>query len=567
MADVIEAIRANTTEVGQAKQKLSEIHSAVSEKLDTLAESTEKGTITGGRGVPTTVDAEKQRMAADLAEQTANQQRASTVDFEQYSNEVLGAIKQAGAQRDQKLKEIQDINTSSNPLEHILGIFTIPFKSQQAKDAANIADAKVQELAQVNQLMQSSAKTSAEIQTRVTESSNAGVAEALAHDQIAAAAKAQIFALQTNAHQVKDILKMSEQQLKNKVKEFNIGEAVSMREMRKAEMEQMMDIRKKAADSKNAAKLSIDSINYALIANGKDPIPEDQVPLIAQQLNRPGEFGDMLRGLFTQGTVARLSSGEFTQGSTPTEAMAFRNKIGFQPQTETERDTLAVVESTMNSAPGFKEAKNNTERVDAMNKAVSARLTQDENNINIAPGSLAKPMSWATMAASDAFKNNKVFKEIIGPQITDNIATNAIEPVELFKRLGTALKSNQITIPEMKDFYQAYGAQSMLLNNTVTGLHKFTGLKQTKFIVHLPQPGRKFGSLGGFELSGFDPITDRATTALNRTLDLVPIASTINKFKTAFPSQSLEPTDVMNDARLTEAITNWFSGELREPKK
>lgn len=565
MAGVIDAIRTNTAEIAQAKQKMTDIHSAVSEQLDTLSDSTAKGTITGARGIPTTVDAEKQRMAADLAEQTANQQRASTVDFEDYSNELLGAIKQAGAQRDQKLKEIQDINTSSNPLEHIAGLFTIPFKAVQAQDAANIADAKVQELAQVNQLMQSSAKTSAEIQTRVTESTNASVAEALAHDQLAAAAKARIFALQTGANQVKDILGMSEQQLRNKVKEFDIGEAMDMRAMRKAQMEQMMDIRKEAADSKNAAKLSIDSINYALISNGKDPIPEDQVPLIAQQLNRPGEFGDMLRSLFTQGTVARLSEGEFSQGSTPTEAMAFRDKIGFQPQSETERDTLAVVEGTMNSAPGFKEAKTNAERVDAMNKAVSARLTQDENNINISPGSLAKPMSWATMASSDAFRNNKLFKEVIAPQITDNISTNAIEPTELFKRLTSAVKSKQATVDEAVNFYNTFANQSILLNNNVSGLHKFTGLKQTKFIVHLPQPGRMSGSLGVFKLSGVDPITDRATTALNKTLDFVPAAA--NAVKNTFRSQSVEPVDALNPPRLYEAFTSYLAGELREPKK
>lgn len=552
MAGVIDAIRTNTAEIDQAKQQLTDIHSAVSEKLDTLAESTEKGTITGARGVPTTVDAEKQRMAADLAEQTANQQRASTVDFEQYSNEVLGAIKQAGAQRDQKLKEIQDINTSSNPLEHLLGIFTIPFKSQQAKDAANIADAKVQELAQVNQLMQSSAKTSAEIQTRVTESTNASVAEALAHDQLAAAAKAHIFALQTNAHQVKDILSLSEQQLRNKIKEFDIGEAVSMREMRKAQMEQMMDIRKAAAEDKQAAKLSIDSINYALMSNGKDPIPEDQVPLIAQQLNRPGEFGDMLRSLFTQGTVARLSAGQFTQGSSPTEAAEFRNKIGYMPQTETERDTLAVVEGTMQSSPGVKEAKNNAERIQAANLAVKTKLSQDENNINTSPGSLAKPISWATMAASDAFRNNKLFKEVIGPQITDNISTNAIEPTELFKRLTVAVKNKQANIDEAVNFYNTFANQSVLMNNQVTGLHKLTGLEQTKFVVHLPQPRLK-QTMFKFPGAGTN-------------LDIPGLSGLANTTKGFMPNVA-EPVDALNQTRLYEAFTSFLSGELREPKK
>lgn len=552
MAGVIDAIRTNTAEIDQAKQQLTDIHSAVSEELGTLAESTAKGTITGARGIPTTVDAEKQRMAADLAEQTANQQRASTVDFEQYSNELLGAIKEAGAQRDQKLKEIQSINTSSNPLEHIVGLFTIPFKAAQAQDAANIADAKVQELAQVNQLMQSSAKTSAEIQTRVTESTNATVAEALAHDQLAAAAKAKIFALQTGANQVKDILGMSEQQLRNKIKEFDIGEAMSMREMRKAQMEQMMDIRKAAAEDKQAARLSIDSINYALISNGKDPIPEDQVPLIAQQLNRPGEFGEMLRSLFTQGTVARLSDGQFTQGSSPTEAAEFRNKIGYMPQTETERDTLAVVEGTMQSSPGVKEAKNNTERIQAANQAVRTKLSQDENNINTSPGSLAKPISWATMAASDAFRNNKLFKEVIGPQITDNVSTNAIEPTELFKRLTSAVKNKQASIDEAVNFYNTFANQSVVINNQVTGLHKLTGLEQTKFIVHLPQPRLK-QTMFKFPGAGTN-------------LDIPGLSGLANATKGFMPNIA-EPVDALNQTRLYEAFTSFLSGELREPKK
>jgi len=565
MSEVIEAIRTNTAEIDQAKQKLTDINSAVSEQLGTLADSTEQGTITGQSGQHTTVLAEKQRLAAELQAQTDNQRRANTVDFENYSNELLSAIKEQGAQRDQKLKEIQDINTSSNPLTHIVGLFAIPFKAQQANDAANIVEAKIQELAHVNQLMQSSAKTTAEIQTRVTADTNASVAEALAHDQIAAAAKARIFALQTGAAQVKDILSLSDQQLRNKIKEFDIGEAADARKLRQAQIEQMMEIRKEAADNKKAAKLSIDSINYALISNGKEPIPEDQTALITQQLNRPGEFGDMLRGLFTQGTLGRLSEDGFSQGSTPAEARKFREELNYQPQTETEQNTLAIVNGLMDSSPELKTAKNNAERIDIGNKAVSARLNQDENNINIAPGSLAKPMSWATMAASDAFRNNKLFKEVIAPQITDNISTNAVEPVELFKRLTTAVKNKQANVDEAVNFYNTFANQSVLLNNTVSGLHKLTGLKQTKFIVHLPQPATKASNLGIFKLSGFDPITDRATTALNRTLDLVPNAR--NQLKISFPSQVIEPVDALNQNRLYEAFTGFLSGELKEPKK
>lgn len=552
MADVIGAIRTNTAEIDQAKQKLTDIHSAVSEQLGTLADSTEQGTISGQDGRHTTVLAEKQRMAAELQAQQDNQRRASTVDFENYSNELLSSIKEAGAQRDQKLKEIQAINTSSNPLEHIAGIFTIPFKAAQANDATNIAEAKVQELAHVNQLMQSSAKTTAEIQTKVTAETNASVAEALAHDQIAAAAKAKIFALQTGAAQVKDILGLSGQQLRNKIKEFDIGEAASMREMRKAQMEQMMDIRKAAAEDKQAARLSIDSINYALISNGKDPIPEDQVPLVAQQLNRPGEFGDTLRALFTQGTIGRLSADGFTQGSSPTEAAEFRSKIGYMPQTETERDTLAVVEGTMANSPGVKEAKDNAERVNAANAAVRAKLGQDETNINTSPGSLAKPMSWATMASSDAFRNNKLFKEVINPQITDNISTNAIEPVELFKRLTTAVKTKQASITEAVNFYNIFASQSLLLNNQVSGLHKLTGLEQTKFIVHLPQPRVK-QTLFKFPGSGTNN-------------DIPGLSNLANTTKGFLPNVA-EPVDALNQTRLYEAFTSYLSGELREPIK
>ena len=65
--------------------------------------------------------------------------------------------------------------------------------------------------------MQSGARTSAEIQTRVTEATNADLNEALLNDQKAAAAKAKIVALQTGASQIKEILGLSEQQLRNEI--------------------------------------------------------------------------------------------------------------------------------------------------------------------------------------------------------------------------------------------------------------------------------------------------------------------------------------------------------------
>lgn len=546
MTDVFNAIKTNTAEIGVAKEKINSINDAVSSELNVLSDSVVKGTITGMRGQPTTVDAQKQELSAQLAEQTANQQRASTVDFEQYSNDLLATIKQQGQIKTDKLQEIQNINTSSNPIDHIVGLVTIPFKAQQAVDAENIATAKTQELAAVNQLMQSSAKTTAEIQTRVTESTNASVAEALAHDQMIQATKARIMALQTNAHGIKDILGLSEQQLRNKVKEFEIGEAMDMRALRKEQIKQMMALREQVNKEQNARELSVDFINQALMANGKEPVPADKVPLIADQLNKPGPFGDMMRELFDQGAKGVLAGGEFVQGSTPVEAAEFRNKIGYTPQTETERDTLATVDGLMTRSKPVLEAKSVAEKVNAANSVVKAKLEADQENISTDRNSLAKPISWATMAASDAFRNNRLFKEVIAPQITDNISTDAVEPTELFKRLSTAVKNKQAKIDEAVALYNNYANLSMHMNNNITGLTKFTGLKQTKFTVRLPQPRAKtqLFKFGGMESPG-SILVDSAS-----------------KF---MPYENV-PVDATNQPKLYNAFATFLSGELREPQ-
>ncbi|MDV6340873.1 hypothetical protein R2103_03705 [Nitrosomonas sp. Is24] len=127
--------------------------------------------MSGGRNKsPTTRDASIPDSDINMARQLyqyvcVDQRRASTSeDFESYSNRLLATIKEQGAIRSKHLEAIQEINDSSNPLTHIVGLFTIPFITAKADNAASIGQASAQELAAINQLMQSSAKILAEIQ-------------------------------------------------------------------------------------------------------------------------------------------------------------------------------------------------------------------------------------------------------------------------------------------------------------------------------------------------------------------------------------------------------------------
>lgn len=549
MVDVVDTIRANTAEIAGAKQQLIDIQGAMSKELDTYSDAEGGGTIKGTDGTPSTVLAEKQKLAAGLDAQTARQRMGDTVDYPDYSNEILSAIKDQGAIKDQHIKEIQRIN-DGNVLEQIAGIFTIPYHAAKAQTAEYAQQSKVRELSAVNSLMQSSAKTSSEIQTRVTEATNASVQEALANDQRAVAAKAKVAALQTGAQNIKDVLSLSEAQVRNKIKEFEIGEAQDMRALRKAQIDQMMEIRKHAQDNKAAADTSIDFINHALVQSGKAPISQENRAGVLDQLNKAGPGGDMLRELYQQGLLGTLSGGKFVQGSTPIEAAAFRDKVNYTPQTAAEQETLSAVDGIMKGAPGVKEAKSNAEKINAANIAVQAKLDHDQDNISTDSNSLAKPISWATMAASDAFRENRVFKEIISPQITDNISMQAIDPADLFKRLDTAVKKNQVSLPEAASFYQLYGGVSVTTNNEISGLRKLTGLEQTRFRVKLPQPR-------------IHTLAQQAAT--NALLAFPGMPSFAPNIASQFLPQTQEAVDGLNYNRLLEAFTKSKSGESKDP--
>lgn len=574
MADVNRAIESNTAEIEAAKAKLQSIHDIVSQQLDINTEATAGGTITGPDGRRTTPAVAGQEASAQLGAQVANQRRAETINYEDYSNELLAYIQQQGEVRRENEAKIDQIN-NGGILDQVLGLVTIPYYAAKVDNARMAEQSGVQELRATNELMQSGARTSAEIQTRVTEATNADLNQALLNDQKAAAAKAHIVALQTGASQVKEILSLSGQQLHNEIKKFEIGEAMDMRALRKAQIEQMMEHRTNMAEDranaradaadmralrkseieqrmamrdqllsdKEVKKNAVDFINYALAQNGKDQITEEHTAGILDQLNKPGAAGEMLRELYSQGLLGALSGDKFTQGGTPVDAAAFREKINYIPSTGTERDILSNVEGVMRTSKGVLEAKSVKERIEAGNAAVMSQLDSDQSNITIAQGSLTKPISWSTMSQSQAFANNKVFTQVIAPQITDNIKADPIDPSDLFKRVGAALKTNQISIDEAVDFTKMYAGMSIQMNNV--GLRKLTGLEQTKFIAKLPQP--RFNT----KLFTF-PTTPMDIPLMNPTL------------KSMLPMMQ-ESVDMLNSNRLYDAYASYLSGQLREP--
>jgi len=544
MADLNRQIDANTAEIEAAKTKLSEIHEIIGTQLDVNAEATAGGTITGPDGRPTTPAVAAQKASAELGLQAANQRRAETINYEDYSNELLAHIQQQGQARREYEAKIDQAN-NGGILDQVLGLVTIPYYATKAENARTAERNAVQELAAANELMQSGARTSAEIQTRVTEATNADLNEALLNDQKAAAAKAKIVALQTGASQIKEILGLSDQQLRNEIKKFEIGEAMDMRALRKAQIEQMMAMRDHMLQDKEVKKNAIDFINYALMQNGKDQIAEEHTAGILDQLNKPGAAGEMLRELYSQGLLGALSGDKFMQGGTPVDAAAFREKINYIPSTATERDILANVEGIMRTSKSVLEAKSMSEKITAGNGAVTDKLESDQTDITTAQNSLTKPISWTTLSQSQALTNSRVYREILAPQITENIAADPIEPSDLFKRLGAAIKINKISIDEAVDFTQMYAGMSIHVNNV--GLRKLTGLEQTKFIAKLPQP--RFNT----KLFTF-PTTPVDIPLVNPTL------------KSMLPMMN-ESVDFMNKNRLYDAYASYLSGQLREPKE
>ncbi len=551
MADVIEALRASTQEIEGAKQRMQEISKQQEAAGTVLEEATASGTVMGPQGV-TSVQADAQRRAGELEAQTRNQRLANTANYEEVSNKLMQVLSQQREKTLGKLQEIDEINSSSNPLAHIVGLVTIPFKAAQAQTAAAVGDAAHKGLIELNQAMQSSAKTSDEISTKITEASNADLTEALAKDQVAAAARAKIQALATSAHNIRNILDMSAQQVNNKVQEFNIGEAQSMRELRRAQIQQIMEQRELIGDEKQARTLAIDSINYALAKNNKSPIPADQEVSVLRALESKTPLGDMLRNLQQQGLLGRISEDKFSQGNTPAEALQARTALGYQPIDAVEQELLGVVDSLLINAPEVKAAKTAQQKIDAGNLAVQNKLLQDQEDISIEPRSLVKPMTWDTMSRHAAFKNDPVYKTVLAPQITPNIAKDHIAPNELFKRLNEAIAQKQISITDAARFQHTYANASILLTNDLA-LRKLTGLEQTKFTAKLELPRVRTARFG----------MDKDSSIFSMS---IPAAALVDVTKSLLP-HILDSVDHTNETQLIEAFTAVQANRLREPTK
>ena len=552
MADVIDALRASTQEIEAAKQRMKDISAQQEVAGKELTEATASGTVTGSQNLTTSVKADAQRRAGELEAQTRNQRLANTANYEEVSNKLMQVIGQQHEKTLSKLKEIDDINSSGNPLTHILGLVTIPFKAAQAQTSAAVGDAAYKGLAELNQAMQSSAKTSDEISTKLTEASNADLTEALAKDQMAAAARAKIQALATSAHNIRSILDMSAQQVNNKVQEFNIGEAQSMRELRKAQIQQIMEQRELLGDEKQARALAIDSINYALAKNNKAPIPPDQEVSVLRALESKSPLGNMLRNLQQQGLLGRISEDKFSQGNTPAEALQARTDLGYQPIDAVEQEMLGVVDGLLLSSPEVTTAKTAQQKIDAGNTAVRNKLLQDQEDVSTDPKSLVKPMTWDTMAKHAAFINDPIYKNIIAPQITPNIAKDHIAPNDLFKRLNEAVAQKQVSITDAARFQHTYASASILLNNDLA-LRKLTGLEQTKFTAKLELPRVRTARFG----------IDKNASLLGMS---IPAATLVDITKGLLP-HILDPVDHTNETALIEAFTVVQANRLREPHK
>lgn len=548
MPNVIEVLRGSTQEIEAAKSRIKSLAEQADTASGELTEATAKGTVQGTQGLPTSVAADAQRRAGELEAQTRNQRLANTANYEEVSNKLMAVISGQREKELAKLSEIDAINNSSNPLDHILGLVTIPFKAAQAQSSAAVGEAAAKGLAELNAAMQSSAKTSQEISTKLTEASNADLTEALTKDREAAAARMKLQALVTSAHNVRNVLELSAQQVNNKVREFEIGEAQSMRELRRAQIEQIMEQREYLKEEKQARALAIDSINYALAKNNKAPIPTDQEVSVLRALESKSPLGEMMRNLHQQGLLARVSEDKFAQGNTPAEALQARTALGYMPVDHVEQEMLGTVDSLLLSAPEVKAAKTEAQKIDAGNMAVRNKLSQDQESITTEPGSLAKPITWETMSKSAAFKSDPVFTKVIAPQITDNIAKDYIAPNDLFKRLNAAVSQKQISIADAARFQHTYANMSMLLNNELA-LRKLTGLEQTKFIAKIELPRVRTPRFGLDSAGGFLGVS-------------IPGAALIDLGKSLLP-YTLESIDHTNEAQLIEAFTAVQANTLR----
>ena len=584
--DIVDALKRNMSEIDAAKESISTIHDAMTTELQAQEQNAAKSTVTGINGKPTTPDITKQEMQAELEAQAANQRRASTVDYEELSNSLLQTVAEQGKLAVDKAKRAAELNTG-NPLQQILGIVAVPYLSNQAQSHLAAAHVANDTLGKINQQMRESAITTAEIQTRVTEQTAKSAVEAVTADQNLKVINARLQTLATGADNVNRLLNLSKEQLNNAAKYYDVqstefNKNIALRnlalqekshadlaelrgmniQLKEEQLKNISNLRKAAESDEESKNLAFELINQSLAMNGKKPIDASYRDQVLEGMAKDkSEQGEMYRNLYAQGMHRLITNGEHVQGINPVEAKKFRDTIGYTPNSLHEQQLLAEVDSTL--AKGAAKATKANEILTLANQEVADKLSKDQENIDVGNNSFAKPATWATMAASEAFRNNKLFRNVISPQITENISTEYAAPAEIFKRVATAVQHKQASLNEATELLTMYSNFSVMMNNEM-GLRKFTGLEQTRFIAKIPQPTRKYsGKLTTIEIpegslkSKLLPVGKVDLGALG--------TETINTLKSLSPMM-YEHVDMRDPVKVHEALVNYVSGQLREPK-
>lgn len=563
MADsnaVIDAIAGRNKQIETAKTSLVDLVSQQSKLLEEAAGLQEKGSVISSRGVHTTADAFKQEQLAELEAQNANIERARTTNFEQRSNDLLRTITEAGDRRTAALQEAERINSGSF-LEQVVGMVTIPLLNAKAENANAIMQSAGEQLASVNQLMQASSKTSTEIQQAITVDSINSRTEALANDARVKAIGAKIEAIKTNAEGINSVLQLGQQQLSNSIQAYNIKAQEEQRAFQREQRDRLKAADLKEARNENVTNSMFDLANQARLANGLQPFPESQRDLIKAQISAAGPVGDNIRQFVSMG-LELSSTGKVVQGLTPVEAADFRQKVGYQPTTPTEEKILGNVQQVWAADKAIKEAKSKQDKIIAANEAVLKRIQADQANVTTSASSLTPPVSWATLASSKAIQENKLYREVIGPQITDNIATQAIEPTDMYNRLVGAVVAGKGSVNEAAQLYHQYATISVGINNA-GGLEKLTGFKQDSFGALLPQPRN------GVINSAIANIIDRPINAvLNNATAIAgfgrPDLSNVAGF---VAGGSLARVDGTKIEQVTAAFANSIAGKIQKEIK
>lgn len=481
--DVLGALSTNIADIETNKQKLNTVYDAMNSKLIEQSALQAAGTVTTSKGVRTTPEAVMQESLADKAAQDANRRRAETVDFENFSNDQLAIIKEQSARAQGALDEADRIN-NGNILDQIVGIFTMPYVAENYNNAVAKKNEATSALAAVNTLSQQSAATTASIQERVTDSTIASMNNALNADRLADAAKIDAQNLATNADQIMKLTTMSNMQLDQVVKGYQLQmdaeRMAALREEREFRRNILNEQMRKDRNTDQAFAL----INLAAKANGKNEFPENLKDIMLAKMDKDPQ----LQALFSQGLqIASSPDRTFVQGNTPAEALEFRSSINYVPTSKEEQHIVSIVDGLVSNR-AVQDEKTAAGRANKYSEIVKAKLDADQSNINGASDSLTRPVSWATMGLSSALTNTKAWKEVIGPSVTDNISANSAEPEDVFNRLGAGVAAGKIKIEDATDFYTKYAGYSIEMNNRAFNLEKLTGLKQTKFIAKLPQP-------------------------------------------------------------------------------